>query len=113
MAGLLHCVVAIAAIKTELTHVQRVAVRNGLLRLIANPDRFRSRLRAEIQQQANELVKNSTVQEFDELEKLKFQKEKEAQKRKQFKKKAKKRRQQQDDLETDPEATGRILDTRV
>ena len=45
---------------------------------------------AEIQQQANELVKKSTVQEFDASEKLKLKKEKEARKRQYQKKKKEK-----------------------
>lgn len=67
---------------------------------------------AEIQQQNNELVKNSTVQKFDASEKMKSRKEKDAQKRQLLKKKTKKKQLSQE-LESDPNATGKILDTTV
>ncbi len=65
---------------------------------------------AAAQQEANQRVKNSTVQEFDESEKLKTKKEKDALRRKQlFAKTKKKKEKEEKDL--DPEATGRLLDT--
>ena len=65
---------------------------------------------AAAQQQASELVKNTTVQEFDEAERLKAKKEKEEQRRRRQLEKAK-RKKKQEELELDPDATGRILDT--
>jgi hypothetical protein len=65
---------------------------------------------AAAQQQASELVKNTTVQEFDESERLKSKKEKEALRRKLKAEKAR-RRKQKEDLDLDPDATGKILDT--
>ncbi len=64
------------------------------------------------QQQANELTKSTTVQEFDETEKLKAKKEKEdLRKRRQLEEEKKKKRQEQ--MEQDPDAPGRLLDTMV
>ncbi len=61
-------------------------------------------------QEANELVKNSTVQEFDESEKVKKKKEKDEQrKRQELAQKQKKK--QQEEKELDPDATGKLLDT--
>lgn len=67
---------------------------------------------AAAQQQANELAKNTTVQEFDESERLRAKKEKDALRRKQRLKKAKRKKQQQE-MDLDPEATGRLLDTKA
>ncbi|MFA5906077.1 MAG: hypothetical protein WC836_19250 [Desulfobacula sp.] len=63
-------------------------------------------------QQAGEVVKNSTVQEFEESEKLELKKEKEPLKIKQ-KKDEKRKRKRQEELEQDPDATGKILDTMI
>ncbi len=65
---------------------------------------------AAAQQEANQRVKNSTVQEFDESEKLKTKKEKDALRRKQLFAKAKKKKEKEE-KDLDPEATGRLLDT--
>ncbi len=67
---------------------------------------------AAAQQQANELVKGTTVQQFDESEKLKAKKEKDALRRKQFLKEEKKKKKQQE-MDQDPDAPGRLLDTTV
>ncbi len=64
------------------------------------------------QQEASELIKNTTVQQFDESEKLKSKKEKEALRKKQLAEQAKKKKIQEE-LDQDPEATGRLLDTTV
>ena len=64
------------------------------------------------QQEAAESVKNRTVQVFDESEKLKAKKEKDAlQHRQQQEKEKQKKRRQQEEKDLDPEATGRLLDT--
>lgn len=67
---------------------------------------------AAAQQQANELAKSTTVQEFDESEKLKAKKEKDALKRKQLLKEEKIKKKQQE-MDQDPDAPGRLLDTMV
>jgi len=63
-------------------------------------------------QQAGEVRKNTTVQEFEESDKLKLKKEKEPlfARQEQEEKKKKKR---QEDLEQDPDATGKIVDTII
>ncbi len=61
-------------------------------------------------QEANELVKNSTVQEFDESEKVKTKKEKEEQRKRQ-ELAQKKKKKQEEEKELDPDATGKLLDT--
>ncbi len=63
-------------------------------------------------QEAGEVIKNSTVQEFEESEKLELKKEKETLKIKQ-KEEEKRKRKRQEDLEQDPDATGKILDTMI
>lgn len=63
---------------------------------------------AAAQQAAGERLKNTTVQEFDELEKLKADKER--LKRRQELKAVKKKRKQEE-MEQDPDAPGRLLDT--
>ena len=65
---------------------------------------------AAAQQEANELVKNSTVQEFDESEKVKTKKEKDEQRRRQ-ELAQKQKKKQQEEKELDPDATGKLLDT--
>ncbi len=65
---------------------------------------------ATAQQEANELVKNSTVQEFDESEKVKTKKEKDEQRRRQ-ELAQKQKKKQQEEKELDPDATGKLLDT--
>ncbi len=69
---------------------------------------------AAAQQEANERIKNTTVQEFDEAEqlKLKMKKEKDLLRKKEQEEKEKKKKRQEE-LELDPEATGRLLDTTV
>ncbi|MCF6248228.1 MAG: hypothetical protein L3J69_12835 [Desulfobacula sp.] len=64
------------------------------------------------QQEAGQVVKNSTVQEFDESERLKTKKEKDALRRKQLLEKAKKNKEKEE-KDQDPDATGRLLDTTV
>lgn len=68
---------------------------------------------AAAQQQAGEVVKNTTVQEFDEAERLKARKEKEKERLKKMQqeqeRERKKKRQQESQM--DPDATGKILDT--
>ncbi len=64
------------------------------------------------QQQANELAQGTTVQGSEESEKLKSQKEKEALRRKKLLAEAKKKRKQED-MEQDPDAPGRLLDTTI
>ena len=64
------------------------------------------------QQQASDLVKNTTVQEFDESEKLKAKKEKDELRRKQKMEDEKKKKRKQE-LDQDPDAPGRLLDTTV
>ncbi len=68
---------------------------------------------AAAQQQASELVKNTTVQEFDESERLKAKKEKDALRRKNQEEKAKKKKRQPEEMDLDPDATGRLLDTKA
>lgn len=67
---------------------------------------------AAAQQQANELVKNTTVQQFDESEKLKWKKEKDALRKNFLMDQEKKRKERErEEKELDPDSTGRILDT--
>jgi len=63
-------------------------------------------------QQAGEVLKNSTVQEFEESEKLKFKKEKDELIIGQ-KKEKKRKNKSQEELELDPDATGKLLDTII
>ena len=67
---------------------------------------------AAAQQQANELVQGTTVQGTEESEKLKAKKEKEALRRKKLLAEAKKKRKQEE-LDLDPDAPGRLLDTTI
>lgn len=67
---------------------------------------------AAAQQEANELLKNTTVQEFDEAEKLKNKKKKEEKRRRQRLELAKKKKEQEE-IDQDPDAPGRLLDTMV
>lgn len=64
------------------------------------------------QQQANELVKNTTVQEFDETEKLKFKKEKDELRKRQQREQEKKKKMQEE-MDLDPDTPGRLLDTTI
>lgn len=73
---------------------------------------------AAAQQEANEQVRNSTVQEFEESERIKSRNEKDSLKREQQRKKKeqeekKKRQREKELLEMDPDATGKILDTKA
>ena len=61
-------------------------------------------------QQAGEVLKNSTVQEFEESEKLKVKKEKDKLIARQ---KEERKRKKQEELEQDPGATGKLLDTTI
>jgi hypothetical protein len=63
-------------------------------------------------QQAGEVVKNSTVQEFEESERLKLKKEKESLITKQ-RKEGHKKKKRREDLEQDFEATGKLVDTII
>ncbi len=63
-------------------------------------------------QQAGEVVKNSTVQEFEESEGLKLKKEKESLITKQ-RKEGHKKKKRREDLEQDPDATGKLVDTII
>jgi hypothetical protein len=63
-------------------------------------------------QQVNELAKNTTVQEFDESEKLKSKKEKAALRKKQQIEEARKKKRQKE-MDQDLDTTGRLLDTTV
>ena len=67
---------------------------------------------AAAQLEASELVKNTTVQKFDEAEKLKFKKEKDDLKKRQQLEAAKKKKQQEE-MDLDPDSTGRLLDTLI
>ena len=66
---------------------------------------------AVVQQQAQEIVKGSTVQGSEESERLKKEKEKRAQKQTADRKK--KKINQDKEMALDPDATGRLLDTTV
>ena len=63
-------------------------------------------------QAANELAKNTTVQTSEESERLKTKKEKDALRKKQLLDK-KRKKKQKEEMDEDPETTGRILDTTV
>ena len=65
---------------------------------------------AAVQQAANELAKNTTVQGFDESEKLKAKKKKETAKRQRESKRSKKKNAQ-GEMDGRPDDTGRLLDT--
>ncbi len=65
---------------------------------------------AATQQQAAELVKNTTVRQFDESEKLKSKKEKDALKKK-YLLDQKKKQKEREEKELDPDSTGRLVDT--
>ncbi len=67
---------------------------------------------AAAQQQASELAKNTTVQKFDESERIKAKKEKDEVRRKQLLKEVKKKKIQEE-MDQDPDAPGRLLDTTV
>ncbi len=67
---------------------------------------------AATQQQAQQVVQNSTVQNTDESELLKEKKEKE-ETRQMRKAQKRKKRNQKEKLALDPDATGRLLDTTV
>lgn len=64
-------------------------------------------------QAAGEVRKNSTVQEFEESEKLKLKKEKEALMARQKEEEGKKKKKRQAEPELDLDATGRLLDTTI
>jgi hypothetical protein len=67
---------------------------------------------AAAQQGANELAQNTTVQEFDESERLKAKKEKEDSKKQQQQLEEERKKKKQKELdEEDPDATGKLLDT--
>lgn len=66
---------------------------------------------AVVQQQAQEIIKGSTVQGSEESERLKKEKEKRA--RKQMADRKKKKINQDKEMAMDPDATGRLLDTSV
>ncbi len=67
---------------------------------------------AAAQQEANDKVRNTTVQEFEEAEHMKAKTEKDQfKKREEEERKRKKKRQEE--LELDPEATGKLLDTTI
>ena len=68
---------------------------------------------AAAQQQANVVTKNTTVQGFDEAEKLKAKKEKDALRRKQLLEEEKRKKKQEQMEQDDPDAPGRLLDTMV
>jgi hypothetical protein len=63
-------------------------------------------------QAANALVKNTTVQTSEESERLKTKKEKDALRKKQLLDK-KRKKKQKEEMDEDPETTGRLLDTTV
>jgi len=67
---------------------------------------------AAAQQAVDELAKNTTVQRFDESEKLKTKKEKEKAKGKPESKRSRKKNKQ-GDMDERPDETGRLLDTMV
>ncbi len=66
---------------------------------------------AVVQQQAQEIVKGSTVQGSEESERIKKEKEKRARKKTADRKK--KKINQDKEMALDPDATGRLLDTTV
>ena len=63
-------------------------------------------------QEAGEVLKNSTVQEFEASDKLELKKEKETLKIRQ-KEEEKRKRKRQEEVDLDPDATGKILDTMI
>jgi hypothetical protein len=63
-------------------------------------------------QAASDVLKNSTVREFEESEKLEMKKEKETLKIRQ-KKEEKRKRKRQEELDLDPDAKGKLLDTMI
>jgi len=67
---------------------------------------------AAAQQQANELAQGTMVQKSEESEKLKSKKEKEALRKKKILEEAKKKRKLRE-MDQDPDASGRLLDTTV
>jgi len=64
---------------------------------------------AAAQQEAAEQVKNTTVQEFEEVERLKLKKEKDLLKKREQEEREKKRKLMEE--EQDPDGTGKLLDT--
>lgn len=69
---------------------------------------------AAAQQQAQEVIRNSSVQGSEEAERLKKEKEKkEVRQRQKIGRKEKNKINQEEDLALDPDASGRLLDTRV
>ena len=62
------------------------------------------------QQEINDREKSTTVQQFEESERLKAKKEKDSSQERARKERERKKREQEE-LEQDPDATGRLLDT--
>lgn len=89
--------------------IQQSGVAQELVQQVATPKP--SPEQAAVLQQAGEVLKNSTVQEFEESEKLKLKKEKDSLITRQKEKKKKKNRQEE--LEQDPDATGKLVDTII
>lgn len=67
---------------------------------------------AEAQQALNSIEKGTTVQGFDEAERLKAKNERSDSKKSRERQKAKKKKEKQHQ-EEDPESTGRLLDTMI
>lgn len=90
--------------------IQQSGVAQELAHQVASPKP--SPEQAAALQEAGEILKNSTVQEFEESDKLKLKKEKEhlGARQKQEEKKKKKR---QEELEQDPDATGKLVNTII
>lgn len=89
-----------------------VIQQSGVAQEITHPTPKPSPEQAAALQQAGEVVKNSTVQEFEESERLKLKKEKELFITKQ-KKEGHKKKKRREDPEQDPDATGKLVDTII
>lgn len=68
---------------------------------------------AAAQQEIDDRLKSTTVQEFEESERLKTKKEKEEEQRKRLALAKAKKKKEQEEKDQDPDATGRLLDTTV
>ncbi|WDP89793.1 MAG: hypothetical protein HUN04_08750 [Desulfobacter sp.] len=64
-------------------------------------------------QQAQEVVQNTTVQVSEESERLKEQKEKRKERLRAMKARKHRKQEREEELAMDPEAKGRLLDTRA
>ncbi len=91
--------------------IQQSSVAQELTQQTATPKP--SPEQAALLQQAGEIQKNSTVQEFEESEKLKLKLKNEKESLITRQKEEKKKKKRQEELEQDLDATGKLVDTII